>query len=78
MKTLTIKKAKTTSKTIKGLKSKKKYYIRIRTYLTFNGKTKTIAEWSIITNLTQPTIRHRIERGWTVEKTLTTPQRNKL
>lgn len=37
-KTITIKKASITSKTIKKLKSKKKYYIRIRTYKIISGK----------------------------------------
>lgn len=44
-KKITIKKAKTTSKTIKKLKSKKKYYVRIRTYITVNGK-KYYSKWS--------------------------------
>lgn len=39
-KKMTIKKAKITSKTIKKLKAKKKYYVRIRTYITVNGKRK--------------------------------------
>ena len=37
-KTVTIKGAKTTSKTIKKLKSKKTYYVKIRSYKTVNGK----------------------------------------
>ena len=44
-KKITIKKAKTTSKTIKKLKAKKKYYVRIRTYITVNGKKK-YSNWS--------------------------------
>ncbi|MGN0528529.1 MAG: fibronectin type III domain-containing protein, partial [Eubacterium sp.] len=36
---------KTTSKTISKLKSKKKYYVRIRTYKTVNG-TKYFSSWS--------------------------------
>lgn len=44
-KTVTIKKNKTTSITIKKLKSKKKYYVRIRTYKTV-GKTKYYSAWS--------------------------------
>lgn len=40
-KTVTIKKNKTTSYTIKKLKAKKKYYVRIRTY-----KGKCYSEWS--------------------------------
>ena len=48
-KTYKVKSAKTTSKTIKSLKSKKKYYVRIRTYKTAkeNGKNKTrYSAWS--------------------------------
>lgn len=44
-KTVTIKKAKTTSKIIKKLKAKKKYYVRIRTYITVDGK-KYYSKWS--------------------------------
>lgn len=44
-KTVTIKKNKTTSVTIKKLKAKKSYYVRIRTYKTV-GKTKYVSAWS--------------------------------
>ena len=46
-KKVTIKKAKITSKTIKKLKAKKKYYVRIRTYIIVNGK-KRYSDWSKI------------------------------
>ena len=44
-KTVTIKKAKNTSKTVTKLKKKKKYYVRIRTYKKV-GKTKFYSGWS--------------------------------
>ena len=44
-KTVTVKKQKTTKTTIKKLKAKKKYYVRIRTYKTVNGK-KVYSSWS--------------------------------
>ena len=44
-KTKTVKKASTISLTIKNLKSKKKYYVRIRTYKVVKGKTYQSA-WS--------------------------------
>ena len=44
-KTVTIKKQKTTKTTVKKLKSKTKYFIRIRTYKTVNGK-KVYSAWS--------------------------------
>lgn len=48
-KTITVKSNKTTSKTISKLKTKKKYYVRVRTYKTvkINGKsTKIYSDWS--------------------------------
>ena len=44
-KTVVVKKQKTTTATIKKLKSKKKYYVRIRTYKTSNNK-KVYSSWS--------------------------------
>ena len=44
-KTVTIKKQKTTKTTVKKLKSKTKYFIRIRTFKTVNGK-KVYSAWS--------------------------------
>ena len=48
-KKVTIKKAKTTSATIKKLKAKKTYYVRVRTYKTV-GKTKYYSGWSTYKN----------------------------
>jgi len=50
-KTVKIKKNKTTSSTVKKLKAKKKYYVRIRTFKTVNGK-KLCSEWSKVKNVT--------------------------
>ena len=44
-KTVTVKGSKTTSKKIKGLKAKKKYYVRVRTFKTVGGKNYS-SEWS--------------------------------
>lgn len=44
-KTVTIKKANSKTKTIKNLKSKKKYYVRVQTYSVIAGKTYT-SKWS--------------------------------
>lgn len=44
-KTITVKKAKTTKKTIKKLKQKKKYYVRVRAYKKVSGK-KYYGKWS--------------------------------
>ena len=48
-KTATVKKAKTTSLTLKKLKAKKTYYLRIRTYKTVGGK-KFYSAWSKVTS----------------------------
>lgn len=44
-KSVTVAKQKTTKATVKKLKSKKKYYVRVRTYKTVNGK-KIYSSWS--------------------------------
>ena len=44
-KSVTIKKQKTTKTTVKKLKAKKKYYVRVRTYKIVNGK-KVYSSWS--------------------------------
>ncbi len=50
-KTVTVKGAGKTSKTIKKLKSKKTYYVRVRTYKTVNGK-KVYSKWSAVKKVT--------------------------
>ncbi len=49
-KTVTVTNAKTTAKTIAKLKSKKKYYVRVRTYKNV-GKTKYYSSWSAAKNI---------------------------
>lgn len=43
--------------------------------LTFNGKSQSMADWARELNLTFTTVKERLKRGWSIEKTLTT-QRN--
>jgi hypothetical protein len=40
-------------------------------YVTFNGETKSAAEWSEITGIKRHTIVTRIKRGWTPEDAIT-------
>lgn len=42
--------------------------------LTYNNETHTMTEWSEITGLDFRVIQSRIKRGWTIERTLTTPK----
>lgn len=48
---------------------------RSNRYLTFNGITKTTSEWAKITDIPSHTIRARLNSGWTLEKSLTTPSK---
>ena len=51
IKTVTVSKSSATSKKITGLKAKKKYFVRIRTYKTVN-KTRYYSGWSDIKSIT--------------------------
>lgn len=54
-KTVTVKKAKTTSATVKKLSAKKKYFVRVRTYkiVKVNGKSKKVySGWSKVKTVT--------------------------
>ena len=47
---------------------------RTNHYLTFDGKTQSIAEWARELGVSDSVIRQRLSKlGWSVEKTLTTP-----
>lgn len=42
-------------------------------FITYKGETKTVAEWSKIKGIKRMTICSRLDKGWSVEKTLETP-----
>lgn len=46
---------------------------RVTRYLTFNGVTKSVSEWSDMVGIHSKTILKRINLGWTTERALTTP-----
>lgn len=46
---------------------------RSNVILTYNGISQTIMQWSEEINIPYMTLRARIERGWSVQKALTTP-----
>ena len=50
-KSATITKTSTVSKVFKSLKAKKKYYVRVRSYVSYNG-TKYYSAWSNKTYVT--------------------------
>ena len=41
--------------------------------ITFRGETKTVVEWAEITGINRKGIVWRLNNGWSVERTLTTP-----
>lgn len=41
--------------------------------LTFNGTTKALSAWAEYLGLNSSTIRMRLSRGWTIERTLSEP-----
>lgn len=46
-------------------------------FITFEEETRTLKDWAKINNINYSTIRHRLNSGWSVEKTLTVPARTK-
>ena len=46
--------------------------------LTFNGKTQTLSQWSQEVHIKSHTLLARLKRGWSVEKTLTTPVKTQI
>jgi hypothetical protein len=40
-------------------------------YVTYNGETHTIAEWSDVIGIKQNTLTYRLRRGWSIERALT-------
>lgn len=43
--------------------------------LTYAGKTQTMSQWASELGFTYKALEHRINRGWSVERALTTPLR---
>jgi hypothetical protein len=50
---------------------------RPRRRFTCRGKTLTIAEWSRLKGIPHSTLTARLNRGWTISRSLTTPWRDK-
>lgn len=50
---------------------------RTNVYLTFNGETHTISDWSELLGVNPQTLQNRKYLGWTDEQILTTPIRGK-
>lgn len=44
-------------------------------YITYNGQTKTLAEWCNVFNVPYSLFRGRLRLGWSIEKTFFTPRR---
>lgn len=46
---------------------------RVTRHLTVQGEIKTLTEWAAITGLPKTTLKSRLHRGWSDERTVTTP-----
>ena len=46
-------------------------------YLTYAGEQKTLKEWAIQYKISYHALKHRIDRGWPVERALTEPVKKK-
>lgn len=46
---------------------------RRNNFITFNGETHTLAEWSRLTGINYMSLKTRLQRGWSIEKALTEP-----
>lgn len=51
---------------------------RTNVYLTYNGITDTVAGWTKRIGCGRETLRERLKRGWSVEKTLTVTFRREV
>lgn len=51
---------------------------RVNRYLTYNGETHTISEWSRILGMSSGVIGWRMRHNWTVERALTTKPKTSL
>lgn len=50
---------------------------RQNVYLAHLGKTKTVAEWAKALNMRHDVLSWRLNHGWSIEKTLSTPIKNR-
>ncbi len=51
------------------------YNRRTNRYLTYQGRTQTLTQWSKELDIPDYTICKRLAKGWSVEKTLSTPRK---
>lgn len=51
--------------------------LRSNVWITHNGETKCLQDFSILSGLNSATIRTRLKLGWSIERALTQPARNK-
>jgi hypothetical protein len=41
--------------------------------LTYNGRTLCLTDWAKVTGLSFSTLHHRMQRGWTIERAISSP-----
>jgi hypothetical protein len=51
---------------------------KIGTLITFDGETRNIAQWARELKMSCSTLRVRLQKGWSVERALTTPTKTQM
>jgi hypothetical protein len=46
---------------------------RTNRLIAYRGETRTISDWARLLQIRHDTIRHRLERGWSFERSVETP-----
>ena len=47
-------------------------------YLTYNGETRSVTEWSSLLGIPRSTLSNRVRLGWSTERALSTPTRKEM
>jgi len=58
-------------------KQEQNYNKRTNTFVTVNGVTRTVSEWSRVVGLAPCTVHERIRRGWDIQEAVTLPSRRR-
>ena len=65
----------TPSNTVWATQAQQSRNMRRNRFITFHGETMCVLDWSHRSGIPNSTLRHRLRKGWSVERALTTPCR---
>lgn len=58
-------------------KRQQSYNRRTNRYITIDGRTQTLEQWAVEKGIGPDVIKHREERGWTIEEAILTPKNSR-